>query len=84
MVAWKALLWPCLVLSSGFVWVFLSGLLHDFVPIVNSYILDSQVSTQTFNAVSWNLNVFTAAPGIVLILLGVGLIVDAVWHGGND
>ena len=84
MVAWKALLWPCLIVATGFVWIFLSGLFSSFVPVINSYILDSQVTVQTFNAVSWNLNVFAAAPGIVLILLGIGLIVDAVWHGGND
>ena len=84
MVAWKALLWPVLVVASGFGWIFVTGVLSQFVPAINEFITKGQVTVQTFDAVSWNLNFISVAPGLVLILLGIGLIVDAVWHGGNE
>lgn len=84
MVAWKSLLWPVLVIGSGFVWIFAAGVMSGFVPAINSFITSGDITVQTFNAVSFNLNFLSAAPGLVLILLGIGLIVDAVWHGRGD
>ena len=83
MVAWKSLLWPVLVIGSGLVWIFAAGVMAGFIPAVNSFIMSGDITVQTFNAVAFNLNFLSAAPGLVLILLGIGLIVDAVWHGGD-
>ena len=84
MAAWKILLWPFLVMSAGAAWIFVSGLLGNVVPEMQKYIDTGSMSVQTFEGLAFSLNWVTTIPGIALIVIGLGLVVDAVWHGRED
>lgn len=84
MVAWKVIMFPVLVAAAGLIWILMTPLMSDLVPIINNLILDGMLSVQTVEAVSFSLTMFSWIPGIAIICFGIGLIVDAVWHGGAE
>ena len=84
MAAWKILLWPLLVMGAGAAWIFVTGALGQIVPEMNKYIDTGTMSVQTFEGLTFSLNWITTIPGIALIVIGLGLVVDAVWHGRGE
>ena len=84
MVAWKILAWPFLLLGAGFAWICAQALITRLIPSINDAILNHVLSVQTTDAISFCLNMFELAPGIAAVIIGLGLVVDAVWHGGSE
>lgn len=84
MVAWKVIMFPLLVAAAGFMWILMTPMLTEFVPVINTYILSGMLSVQTVESINFGLTMFSWLPGIAIICFGIGLIVDAVWHGGTD
>ena len=84
MAAWKILLWPILIMGAGGAWIFVSGMLGFLVPEINKWIDTGTISVQTFNGIEFVLNWITSIPGIALIVIGLGLVIDAVWHNREE
>lgn len=76
--------WPFLLLGAGFAWICAQALLTRVIPSINDAIISQVLSVQTTDAISFGLNLFELAPGIAAVVIGLGLVVDSVWHGGYE
>lgn len=83
MVAWKALLWPVLLVGAGFAWVLVIGVSAQILPTVNMFIESGMMSNQTVGVLNSNLNILYLVPGVGLVLIGVGLLADVILGGGR-
>lgn len=81
MVAWKVVMFPLLLAAAGIVWILVSPVLTDIIPIANMFIESGDMSVQTAEAIAFGLNIFQAIPGIVMLCFAVGLVVDIIYRG---
>lgn len=84
MAVWKILLFPVLIMGAGFVWIFAVGMMGMFVPEINAFILNNALSQQTVDSIDFSLQFLQMMPGVVLVMFGIGLVIDEIRHGGGD